>query len=561
MTEKPQRYEITIVNPLFPAERRELDPTRAATIGRALECSIPVRDRYLSRLHAELVPRESGTQWVVRDCGSANGTYLNGTLLEGPHPLLAGDRIRLGDTEIVFHADTATDRFFRVAEESAISATISIPVSDLDEEPLEQEPSGRDLGRLATLNLLAAELIEDQPPDRLFGYILDRIMEHLEPARSAIALLAEGGDSFRTVEVRRQDPLDTSDLKISRTLLSEVVEEKRALAFLDISEDEKLSRAKSIIGQGIHSILCAPLLISDVVVGVLYIDFHLTQKGMSEQDVRLVAQIARFAAMKLETTRLREEALQARLLDEELKTAYTVQRGLLPEAPPRLSGYSFHGTHKPCRTVSGDYYDFIVRPDGTVYFVIADVSGKGITAALLMAGLQSAFRIFSGTDPKPAELISQLNVAMKASLPPTRFITIFVGRLHPDSGRVEYANAGHTPPLVFTASGVKYVDQTDLLLAMFSKADYRNHEIELAPGDSLVLFTDGITEAENAAGEELGTHRFHELAPAVHGRSADEVAEALERVTLDFAEGRPLQDDLTMVVVTREARETTTITV
>jgi phosphoserine phosphatase RsbU/P len=550
MSEQSHRYEITILSPLFPAERKDLDPSRAATIGRALECSIPIRDRYLSRLHAELIPGDS--QWIVKDCGSANGTYLNGLLLQGPQPLLSGDRIRLGDTEIVFHAETTTDRFLRIADESASSATISIPVSDLEQEPLEDESSGRELVRLATLNVLAAELIEDQPPDRLFGYILDRIMEHLEPSRAAIALLSESGDSFTNVEVRRQDPLDVSDLKISGTLLAEVVRERRALAFLDIAEDEKLSRAKSIVSQGIHSILCAPLLISDAVVGVLYVDFHLTQKSMSEQDLRLVAQIARFAAMKLETTRLREEALQKRLLDEELKTAYTVQRGLLPQNPPELAGYSFHGTHRPCRTVSGDYYDFVVRPDGTMHFVIADVSGKGINAALLMAGLQSAFRIFSKTDPSPADLVSQLNVAMKESLPPSRFITIFVGRLHGESGRVEFANAGHTPPLLFAADGVRDLEQTDLLLAMFSKADYRNHEIILAPGDSLVLFTDGITEAENAAGEELGTGRFHELAASIHGRTAAEVAGRLEGVILDFLEGRPLQDDLTMVVVTRD---------
>ena len=155
----------------------------------------------------------------------------------------------------------------------------------------------------------------------------------------------------------------------------------------------------TIVSQGIHSVLCAPLIINSVVAGVLYVDYQFTQKGISEEEVRLVAQIAQFAAMKLETTRLREDALQKRLMEEELKTAYTVQKGLLPQNPPMIDGYSFHGIHRPCRTVSGDYYDFVVRPEGSVYFVIADVSGKGITAALLMAGLQAAFRIFAKEDP------------------------------------------------------------------------------------------------------------------------------------------------------------------
>ncbi len=413
--------------------------------------------------------------------------------------------------------------------------------------------SRKSIERLATLNILAAELIEDQPTDRLFGFVLDRIIEHLKPSRAAIAILGEDRQTFSYVEVRRRDSDDVSELTISRTLLGEIVEGKKALAYLDVSESEKLSQAKSIVTQGIHSVLCAPIVINDSVEGVLYVDYQFTQKSMSKEDVRLVAQIAQFAAMKLETTRLREESLQKRLMEEELKTAYTVQRGLLPQAPPSVEGYTFHGVHRPCHTVSGDYYDFVVRPDGTIYFVIADVSGKGITAALLMAGLQSAFRIFAKGDPSPAELISQLNIAMKESLPPSRFVTIFVGQLHTATGRVIYANAGHTPPIHYSSDTAEEKSETDLLLAMFSRADYRNQEMQLAPGDSLVLFTDGATEAESTTGEELGTRLFRGLAPALHGKDASTVAFALEEIVLDFIGGRPLQDDITMVVVSRES--------
>ena len=115
--------------------------------------------------------------------------------------------------------------------------------------------------------------------------------------------------------------------------------------------------------QGIHSILCAPLMIGDSVVGVLYVDYLFTQRQISEDDVRLVAQIGRFAAIKLETTRLREEAIQKRIMDEELKTASGIQRRLLPPAPTGVSGFTFVGKNQPCRTVSGDYYDFAVRPE------------------------------------------------------------------------------------------------------------------------------------------------------------------------------------------------------
>lgn len=553
MNQRSLRYELTILNPLFPVERRDLRPDKATSIGRSIECVIPIKDRYLSRHHADLIPEEDGSKWIVRDCGSANGTYVNGLRVEDRRELAPGDRIRIGDTELVFHADVPTDKFLSVEDTASAEATISIPVREITgEQDITPDLSKKSVERLATLNTLAAELIEDQPTDRLFGFVLDRVMEHLRPSRAAIALLGRGPETFSYVEVRRQEPSDVSELRISRTLLGEIVEGKKALAFLDVAESETLSQAKSIVSQGIHSVLCAPLVINDLVEGVLYVDYQFTQKSMSEQDVRLVAQIAQFAAMKLETTRLREESLQKRLMEEELKTAYTVQRGLLPEKPPSRDGYSFHGVHRPCRTVSGDYYDFVVRPDGSIYVVVADVSGKGITAALLMAGLQAAFRIFAKGDPTPAELITQLNVAMKESLPPSRFVTIFVGRLETETGRIVYANAGHTPPIHFSADEAVEKSETDLLLAMFSRADYRNHEMQLEPGDSLVLFTDGVTEAENGSGEELGTSRFLGLAPTLHGKDAGTVAKTLEEIIMDFVGAGALQDDITMVVVSRD---------
>ena len=268
-------------------------------------------------------------------------------------------------------------------------------------------------------------------------------------------------------------------------MLSEVVEEKKALAFMDVSVDEKLSRAQSIIMQGIRSILCAPLMIGDAVVGVLYVDYLFTQRKISEEDVRLVAQIARFAAIKLETTRLREEAIQKRIMDEELKTASMIQRGLLPPAPAGIDGYTFSGANRPCRTVSGDYYDFVVRPDGQIYFVIADVSGKGSHRGS-DDGRPAGRRFASSARtirPRPT-WSSQLNDALKDTLPQSKFVTLFLGRLDPATGVIEYANAGHTPPLWLRATASRSCSETDLLLGIVTRAEFRNRTLQLAPGDS-----------------------------------------------------------------------------
>ncbi|HVT44200.1 MAG TPA: SpoIIE family protein phosphatase [Thermoanaerobaculia bacterium] len=539
--------EVTVFTPLLsPARYLLKSPT--VTIGRSADCTIPVKDRYLSRKHAEIVSIDGA--WVLKDCGSANGTYLNGARVESDLALCSGDRIKLGDTEILFQAEQTTDRVFAVAD-TKISATIAIPVREIvDRTP---ELTGKSLERLQILNALAMELIEDKPFNQLFGFIVDRIMEHLKPSRAAVGLLADDGASFVSVEVRRRDKADATDLAISRTLLSEVVEEKKALAFMDVSVDEKLSRAKSIVMQGIHSVLCAPLTISDKVVGVLYVDYLFSQKSISEEDVRLVAQIARFAAVKLENARLRDDAIQKHLMDEELKTAYLIQRRLLPDAPPSIENYTFAGLNRPCRTVSGDYYDFVLRPDGRLYFVIADVSGKGVTAALPMAGLQTAFKIFTKADPRPNILVQQLNVILKENLPQSKFITLFAGCLDTASGLVEFTNAGHNPPLWVRKEGVEELGVTNLLLGMFADVEYQNQDIRLEPGDSLLLFTDGVTESENAEGKEFGMEALAGFVRPLHGLAAVPISEAVESAIAGHVGEHPLGDDVTLLVVSRSA--------
>ncbi|HSN68077.1 MAG TPA: FHA domain-containing protein, partial [Thermoanaerobaculia bacterium] len=378
--------EITVFSPLHPPETVAL-PSGLITIGRASECTVPIRDRYLSRRHAEIVP-VSG-DWILKDCGSANGTYLNGVRVESQKVLSSGDRIRLGDSEIVFQMQGLLSTSIAVGD-APVAPTISIPFRDI----VDTQPGPTiDLDRLRILNALAVELIEDRPLDRLFGFVVDRLAQHLHPSRVAIALLNEEGTAFTMLEVRRSDNHDDAELTISRTLLREVVEERRVLAFVDTSADERLASAKSIVMQGIRSAIIAPLALEGTIAGVLYLDYLQTNRQVSDEDVHLLGQIARLASIKLETTRLREEAIQKRLIEEELRTAASIQRGLLPREPPVISGYTVAGSNRPCQTVSGDYYDFIHQPDGRLWFVIADVAGKGVTAALIMASLQSAFRI------------------------------------------------------------------------------------------------------------------------------------------------------------------------
>ena len=545
MTSEPRTVRFTVYQPNLAPTRVSL-PVQNITLGRASDCTIPIRDRFLSRKHAEIT--YGSGKWFVRDCGSVNGTMLNGLKLTEPSVLRPGDRILLGDSEVVFDsADSDSPPQFIPIDSDSHAKSLVLPLRDA------MADLDRSRERTAVLASLAVQLIEDRPMGELFEFILDRIMALLSPSRVALALLGSDGQTFDDVRLRRSSAAESTDLSISRTLLGEVIEERSVVSFVDTAQDEKLARAESIIGQHIRSAVCAPLIVDDAVTGVLYLDFLANRGTLSHEDVRLVAQIASLAAVKLDTTRLREEAIAKAKIDEELRTAYVIQSRLLPTTLPAIENYSFAGTNKPCKTVSGDYYDVLLRPDGRIYFIVADVSGKGITAALVMSGLATAFNIFTRTDPSPADLVRDLNLTLAPKTSPSKFATLVVGVLDPKSGNIDFANAGHVPPLLITKAGVQRLDSTDLVVGLFTQAQYRNQALSLAAGDSLVLFTDGVTEAENRSEEQLGLEAVEVLLGRSHGTRAPELLDAIATHVQSFMGDCAPLDDLTLFVIARSS--------
>ena len=534
---------LTVLQPNLAPQKLDFNvPT--ITLGRATDCTVPIKDRYLSRRHAEIA--FATDQWIVRDCGSVNGTMLNGAKINGSAPLRPGDRIVLGDSEIIFEpgdAEVSSQSQLIPLDSNSHAKNLAIPA---------REAVVDDTVRAGVLAALGLELIEDRPMNDLFEFILDRVVDLLKPSRAALALFGPDGKTFNNVRVRRRDASESLDLYISRTLLGEVVENLNVVSFVDsMQQDQKLARAESIVAQNIRSAVCAPLLVGQAVLGVLYLDFQATRGTVTPEDVKLIAQIARFAAVKLETTRLREEAIDKAKLDEELRTAYAIQSRLLPAKLPEIDGYAFAGANKPCRTVSGDYFDVLVRPDGRLYFIIADVSGKGITAALVMASVATSFNIFARTDPSPADLVREMNATIAPKTTPTKFVTLVAGVLDPLTGTIEFANAGHVSPLLVSRRGVDQLAVTDMVVGLFAHATYRNQSVKLEEGDSLVLFTDGVTEAENEKEEQLGLAPVATLVGTMHGELASRILETIENHVHTFVGTVPIADDVTMFALTR----------
>ena len=239
-------------------------------------------------------------------------------------------------------------------------------------------------------------------------------------------------------------------------------------------------------------------------------------------------------------------------MEEELALGAKIQRNLLPRTDPRLPGYEICGENRTCFEIGGDYYDFIPKRDGKLAVVIADISGKGVGAALLMAGLHSSLRALIHTAAEPAVLVAQLNQVLIENSPENKFATLFYAELDPAAHELEYVNGGHNPPLLVAGGEVVELASTGPIVGLLEEAEYESCRVALAPGSVVLLYTDGISEPENGAGEEFGSGRLAEILcrePALPGRQL--FAAIRERLEDFQGNGERLEDDSTLVVVRR----------
>ncbi len=256
------------------------------------------------------------------------------------------------------------------------------------------------------------------------------------------------------------------------------------------------------------------------------------------------------AAAKIENVRLLEESMHMRVLEEDMRMAAEIQTGLLPRGAPAVPGYGLVGCNHPCRTVGGDYYDFSLE-GGRLMLALGDVSGKGTAAALIMTVLRAAVR-GHWTEGFISEAVTRINRTVCQNIPSNKYVTFFLAALDPGSGRVAYVNAGHNPPLLVRANGeVETLQEGGMVLGLFEKVPYADGAMDLRPGDTLVIYSDGVTETWNAAGDEFGEEgltalvvRSRKLDPAA---LQDQVLLELER----FSAGAKATDDRTLIVLKR----------
>src|SRR5690349_8948165 len=377
-------------------------------------------DQSLSREH--LVFERTGDEWTIRDLGSRNGTQINGARMNGSAALAHGDRITAGHVSIRFDvrgefADAKTREVRFVDQPTSEAVPHDAVFADLT-SALQTSV------QLEALVRAGRELAGHCPLEELFPLILKLTIEAVNASRGAVMTLeADGEINARAVH--------GEGLRISTAVRDRVIEQRKSLLVRDTSADLDYASRKSILLQEIRSFLAVPLQTDERVIGFIYLDSPHLVREFTAGELNLVTVMANIAAIRIEHARLVEAEKARLLLARELDRAAEIQRRLLPAKPPDIAGLDLAGYNTPCRTVGGDYYDFLQYPDSRVALLIGDVSGKGMGAALLMSSLQARCHVvFESADDLGAQ-VSHLNRITAANCPGNCFITFCAAVLDP----------------------------------------------------------------------------------------------------------------------------------
>jgi sigma-B regulation protein RsbU (phosphoserine phosphatase) len=391
--------------------------------------------------------------------------------------------------------------------------------------------------------------------DMVMETLMDEVISATRAERGFLMLLNEAGRlEFRTARGMDQRIIEESDFKISRGIVDRVAGEGSPLLTSNAQLDQRFEARESVKLYGLRSVLCVPIIQKDQVLGVIYVDNRFQLGIFSQEDLDLLTSIASSAGIAIDNARLYQIAVEKGRMERELQMAREVQHSLIPPQTPQLVGWEFAACWRPAHEVSGDYYDFIPISKDRLGVVVADVSDKGMPAALFMALSRSVIRSVVGQQEDLSKEIGKANHLIWRDSSEGTFITLFYAQFRAKSGRIRYVNAGHNPPLVYRSETQKFetLTRTGMAAGVEGKVEYQQEAINLKEGDYLLMYTDGVTDAQ--MGEtNFGDDRLKEAALSVSGLPAAELVKRLEKEVCDFSGSGDPVDDVTMLIAKKIA--------
>jgi serine phosphatase RsbU (regulator of sigma subunit) len=543
-------------------------------LGRNANCDIilPANDFAVSREHACILRIQN--KFYIEDLRSRNGTYVNNLPVTTRVQLKDNDRIRICDSLYSFHETLpepkpelpASLRPEQTLEEPDEPPSIEGAVSHISHLVLESQPAEK-LRALVDISNNLSRTLELEP---LLPKIVDSLFQLFKQADRAFIILREEGVERdkpferlipKVVKTRRGP--DESSANYSRSIVKECLKTLQAVRSDDATSDKRFNMAQSIADFRIRSVMCAPLCSQDdKAFGVIQLDTQDRAKKFNQEDLNLLMAVARLASVALDNARLHQESLAQERVRRDLELAHQVQLSFLPRQLPEVAGYESYAQYEPAQEVGGDYYGFIPLsgPQSRLGILVGDVAGKGVSAALLMAKLSSDARFCLLSEADPAKAIMALNdLLCPFTSQMDRFVTLVAAVLDPAAHSVTLVNAGHPPPLIYRrASGQLEIavakDLVGLPLGIAEGFPYQAYLFQLEPGDCVVMFTDGVTEAmdkQNNLIEQKAISAALKDGPL----PPQTLGERIVKNVKQYAAGRSQHDDITLVCFGRTSGE------
>jgi phosphoserine phosphatase RsbU/P len=506
-------------------------------IGRRETNDLRLAGSEVSRDHAEIAVQDN--RFVLKDRNSRYGTYVNGEQVS-ERALAHGDRIRLGRSggaEMVFLlADSAPP------VERATTTAVG------------------DLRQIAALLEGLRALGSGRVLDDVLSLVLDSAIEVSGAERGFIMLANAAGElEFKMARGRGRTTLSGGSFATSRKIPEEVFRTGEGRIVADLLDGDLANVHMGTVALGIRNVLCVPLRLVRYLdkaeaageerrIGVLYLDSREKGSLLSNSTRAALETLATEAAVAIENARLYRETMEKARMEQEMRIAAEIQQALLPKSGRTGVYFKAAAASLPCRSIGGDFYDYVDLPDGSLGFALGDVAGKGPPAALLSAMMQGIFAAQAASSDPPSHTISRVNLALYRRGIESRFVTLMYGALYPD-GRLVYCNAGHNPPLVIGKDGFRRLERGGPIVGLFEGATYEEETVTLTTGDWLIVFSDGVSEAMSATAEEFGESRIIDCVQQNLSVEPQALLEALFSTVREFARGAAQSDDITAMVL------------
>ena len=528
-----------------------------ARLGRHPDCNIQLDSNMVSRFHAQIV--QQAGRLLLEDLGSGNGSFLNGKQLEKHQPLALkdGDRIKLGPIKFRFEDETSASESsivdLGVDLNEGATSTIMGSASAKGYGLFEVRPEEK-LKGILKINQSLAGLVEVQ---QIAPRILDALFDIFPQAdRGSIMIRDARLNKFLPAAQKRRSETDDESVRLSRTVLERVLQDKAGVLSADAASDFRFSASESISSLTIHSMMCVPLLnIEGEPFGVINLDSQNPMKRFTDDDLELLLAVASQAAHSYENARLLQTYLDKQKQDKEMRIASGVQKALLPEKLPEVPGYRFFASYDAAQAVGGDYFDCFMIGKNKVCISFGDVAGKGVPGALIMSRMSSVVQNTLSFTDDVSVAINRINSHMCHNMVEGRFVTYILGVIDLDTNTITLANAGHMSPLIRKPGGdvEEFDDSTiGIPVGIMDGYPYYVNQRQIQPGEMFVLVTDGVDEAMDPSGDLYTKERVRDF---VQNGSSDpeELGKALLADVRKHADGRAQNDDITIMTFGRLA--------